>query len=111
MCILTLDKRSFRVGSHILLRVVVVPVHRAEDVCVRIELSTLVLHRTSRIKSLHKIITLMEVRTVSSLVSKAPDDYRRMVAVSLDSSLDTLKMCVLIGRILSESSISIAHSV
>ena len=57
------------------------------------------------------MIPLDEVLTISGLVSKAPDDYRRMVEVTLNHSPDPLEVSILIICVMSKRLFAIAHSV
>ena len=68
----TTNNGSLIVGSlvlRILIAVLVAHVHWAEDICLTIQLSTLVLAWASVVISLYPVVSLLEIRTVSSLVT------------------------------------------
>ena len=57
-----------------------------------IEESLLVLNRSRRVHLLYKLIGLNEIRTVTSLVSKAPYDDGRVIEVSLHHPAHSFEM-------------------
>ena len=70
MGILALDERTGIVGLDVFLCVVVVHVHRTEDVGLTVVTGLFVLHRTCRVVDLNPVVGTLEVWTIASLVAQ-----------------------------------------
>ena len=110
MGILTLDQRLGGIALAVLDAPLRGTVHRADDVGVVIIVSPLVLHRPGGVIGLDPVVTGHEVRAVSSLVAKAPDNHGRMVDVPEDHPAIPDQMGGLEILPLGESGLTVAHT-
>ena len=62
------------IAFRIVFTVLVIHIHRTEDIGFSIQFCTLILTRTAIVVSLHPVVSLLEVRTIASLVAKTPHD-------------------------------------
>ena len=70
MGILALDERTGIIGLGILFAVLITHVHGAEDIGLAIMTGLLELAGTGLIVSLHPVVSLLEVRTITGLVAE-----------------------------------------
>ena len=101
MGVLTLYQRLLHgVVLAVFSAILVVVIHRAEDICLSGLSGLLVLYGTAGILVFDPIVSGLEVRTVSRLVTQGPEDYTRMVETTLDVTLVTFQMRFLIRWVL-----------
>ena len=110
--ILALDEGLDGVGiGGILLAAAVIQVHRAVDVRLAGQVGLLVLAGAGRILGLHPVIATVESRAVAGLVAERPEDDGRVVEVPLDVPHVALQVGELVGRVLGEGALAVAHAV
>ena len=80
--------------------ILVVVIHRAEDIGLSVLSGLFVLYGTAGVFVLDPVVSGLEVRTVSSLVTQGPEDDTRMVEATLDVTLVTFQMRFLIRWVL-----------
>ena len=110
MGILTLDVRFGAITLTILLALLIVDVHRTVDVGLAVITTTLILHRTSLVVSLHPVVCLLEVDAIARLIAQTPHDDGRMVHKGLHIALVALDMGLKILRELRQRLLAIAHT-
>ena len=69
------------------------------------------MHRTKRVDCLDSLIRLDEIRSVTSLITKAPHYNGRMIVITLNHSHNTLDMSMFKVRIVRKGFLAITHSV
>ena len=74
MRILALDERLGRIGLQIFLTIVRSHIHRTEDISMISMDSSLILDRTCCVIRLYPIVNLLEILSVTCLISHTPDD-------------------------------------
>ena len=109
--ILTLYERPRVVALRVTLAVLVVHVHRAEDVGLSPMSCLLVLHGAHLVISLDPVVALLKVRTVAGLVAQAPDNDAGVVFQRHDVCLVTLQVHQLVVLTLGQRSLAVAHAV
>ena len=110
MCILTLDQRAWIITLRIPLTMIVVSIHRAEDVRLAPVTSLLILYRTRGVILLNPFIALLEVRTIAGLITHGPYNDGRMVLKRSHVSLITFQMHLLEVLTLGQCLITITHT-
>ena len=111
MGILTLYQRTGIVCLGIFLAVLIAHIHRTEDVCLAVVASLLILHRTSRIVSLHPVVGLLEIGAIAGLIAQRPDNDAGVVLERHHIALLALYMSLGIVGTLGQSLVTITHAV
>ena len=111
MGILTLNQRTGVIAFRIALTVIIVGIHRTENIRLTPVASLLILHRTGAVVSLHPIVGFLEVRTIASLVTQRPYDDTRMILERAHITLLALDMRLRIILTLGQRAFSITHTV
>ena len=99
------------IAFRIVLTILVIHIHRTEDIRLAIQFCTLILTRTTIVVSLHPVVSLLEVRTIASLVAKTPHDNTWVVLISNHITLLTLDMCFLEISPYGKCLLLVAHTV
>ena len=94
----------------ILLTPIVIGIHGAEDIRLTLDASTLILYRTGLIVSLYPIVSLLEVRTIASLVTQTPNDNAGVVLIGTHVTLLTLDVSLLKVRTNRQGLILVTHT-
>ncbi len=90
--------------------IIVVVIHRAEDIRLSGLSGLLELYGTAGILVLDPVVSGLEVRTVSRLVTQRPEDDTRMVETTLNVTLVTFQVRFLIGGVLGQRLLAVSHS-
>ena len=108
--ILALDEGFVGVLA-VALHVVVVGIHGATDIAVAGIASLLILCRTAVVVSLDPVVGSLEVWTVTSLVTQAPEDDGGVVLEGHHVADVTLQMSLGEGGVLGQRTLTVAHTV
>ena len=108
--ILALDEGFVGVLA-VTLHVVVVGIHGATDIAVAGVAGLLILCGTAVVVSLDPVVGSLEVRTVTGLVTQAPEDDRGVVLEGHHVADVTLQMSLGEGGVLGQRTLTVAHTV
>ena len=110
MSILTLNERFIGLLA-VTLHVVIVSIHGAADIAVSSVDSLLILHGATAVVCLDPVVGSLEVRTVTSLVTQAPEDDRGVI-LEVHHIVD-ITLQVRLGKrgVLRQCTLAVAHAV
>ena len=111
MGILALDERLLHLTAlAVLFTAFVAVIHGAEHIGLTLLACLLVLYGAAVVDGLHCIVRLLEIGAVTGLVAQAPEDDAGMVFLHQHIVLVALNMCLLVGGVLGQCAIAIAHA-
>ena len=114
MRVFALDQRFSGIVPEVFFALVVVPVHRADDVGVAAAVvvdRTFVMDRPRGVVSLDPVVAGVEIGAVARLVAQRPDDDRRMVDIAPHVADVAFQMRLGVGGILGQRLFVVAHAV
>ena len=107
--LLNLTASSFALS--VFLAPVVISIHRAVNISLTLYTSLLKLTGTCLVVSLHPVVGLLKVRTVTSLVTQAPYNDAGVVLIGNHVTLLTLNVRLFKGNVLGQRMLLVAHTV